>query len=122
MASKGWDKKVPVEVKTGSVLHWHGGYTHYDYGKQAYVHVPDPTVEYRDNWEFEDTITFKKFGQGRSAIYMVADSKNWPGRTYDIFLSDVTRLMPLLVKGVYTGRFTHCKRGQNYGTTPLDIP
>lgn len=117
-AKKGWHGKLPFDVQSGRLLSWTRNET-YDPVKREMVPFNDPRVEWRDNVVFEDTVTFDHISHGRSSVTMEVKSSKTPGLTYSIFLSDVQLIIPLMDRGVYKGKFTYCKRGQNYATMPL---
>lgn len=68
---------------------------------------------WKDNYEFEATLTFKEFRRGRSAFnaYFI----DGDGMQYSMFLTDFTDCIPIMNRGRVAGRFTFCKRGANYG-------
>ena len=70
--------------------------------------------QWRDNNSFQDVLTFTGFSRGRSAARGVFHSKthNCP---VEMFLTDLTPDMKLLVGGRLEGTFHFCKRGQNFG-------
>lgn len=69
--------------------------------------------EWRDNYEFSGSLSFKDFRRGRSAANAILEDKE--GHTYTMFLTDFKAAIPYMVNGKITGRFTFCKRGANYG-------
>jgi len=84
---------------------------------QSYPYNPN---EWRDNYEFEETLTYKTYYRGRSsATIAFTDSKD---RQYEMFMTDFDDLMTR--KGLngkeVTGRWTFVKRGQNYGIRLAD--
>ena len=66
-----------------------------------------------DNYEFEDTLTYDGYSRGRSAAYFSFLRSD--GRKVTVFLTDFEVIVNHMVKGMITGRFTFCKRGQNFG-------
>lgn len=74
------------------------------------------TRKWVDNYEFDDELEFDGFSFGRSAASTILKSKR-DGKQYQMFMNDFSKEVPTLVGGVMTGRFTFCKRGQNYGIT-----
>lgn len=69
-------------------------------------------------WEknsvFEDTLTFVDYCRGRSAAYFEMQRTN--GQLVTVFMSDFAKtIVPHMVNGVVTGKFTFVKQGQNYG-------
>lgn len=107
-----WNGKIPYDPATGNVPHWTDGWTWEGTYPNA-KRVPVPT---KDNPVFEDILQNFSFARGRSAAYAVAESGSIPGRRYVVFLKDLEDMLPAFSGGKVTGRFTHCKRGQNYGT------
>jgi hypothetical protein len=81
-------------------------------------------VEWRDPEPFEDTLYFLKFERGRSAAHAIFEAEEGPktprhGITFQVFLTDLADMMQHFVSdgrtATITGRFTFCKRGQNFG-------
>ena len=78
-------------------------------------------VEWRDPEPFEDILYFTCFERGRSAAHALfeAEKGQHHGDTFQVFLTDLEEMMPHLKPDGRTaticGRFTFCKRGQNYG-------
>lgn len=71
-------------------------------------------AEWRENTVFFDTLRYKDFGRGRSAvhIYMVSSTT---GREYTMFMKDFGDIIPELAKGSTYQGWIYQKRGQNYG-------
>lgn len=113
MSRKKWDGKIPYYPDTGSVPHWSNG--------EMYVgiwpnrkSIPIPTM---DNHVFKDTLHGFKIGRhGRSSVYAEAESEQFPGRGYIIFLTDLEVMMQFMERGKLRGMFTYVKRGSNFGT------
>lgn len=74
--------------------------------------------EWRDNFEFKDTLRFVEFWRGRSSAIAIMYGDD--GAEYQVFLSDLATMMPHFVNGKVTGTFTFCKKGQNYGCKLVD--
>lgn len=71
-------------------------------------------LQWKDNYEFDDELHFTTYGRGRSAAYFIgAMASN--GMTVNVFITDFMDLMPHMVHGKVTGKFSFVKRGQNYG-------
>ena len=72
-------------------------------------------VEWRENFVLETTLTWKDFYRGRSSPGIKFTDSD--GREYPMFLKDLGELLlnSTMVKGKVTGKFTFCKRGENYG-------
>lgn len=85
------------------------------YPERYYTGVPGvfEEPEWRDNSVFPDTLTYKSYCRGRSAAYFEFTRQD--GTTACMFLTDMEKVIPHMVKGVVTGQFTFTKRGQNYG-------
>ena len=80
---------------------WMNGYCNKDY-------------EFKDNFEFEDSICFVKFQRGRSST--IAKFHRLNTNTYiTAFISDMKDLITNMKYGQIDGRFTFVKKGQNYG-------
>jgi hypothetical protein len=71
-----------------------------------------------ENFEFTDTLTYSTYGRGRSAVgfeFIRSDST-----TVNMFVSDFHLVIPHMVNGKITGRFTFIKKGMNYGCKLLE--
>jgi hypothetical protein len=98
-------KKPPYQIpfnKDGSQLSYHG------YGFH----------EWRDNFEFEDTLEYVAYSKGRSSVGF--EFKRSDGTMVSMFLTDLDTILPLMKNGQITGRFTFTKRGENYGCKRID--
>jgi hypothetical protein len=89
-------------------------------GDKSYYKYP----EWRDNVEFEDTLTLETYGRGRSSVTFTMRRKN--GKTVSVFVSDFcdmakSRAFGEFDAGAITGRFTFCKKGANYGCRMVDL-
>ena len=71
-------------------------------------------VQWVDNIEFDDTLRYKGFSRGRSAAYFHFTRQS-TGKEVTVFMKDFTDMIPFMVRGTVTAKFTFCKRGQNYG-------
>ena len=69
---------------------------------------------FKDNEEFEDALIYDGYSRGRSAAYFNFERKS-TGTNVTVFLTDFEDMIPIMVNGGITGRFTYTKRGQNYG-------
>lgn len=72
-------------------------------------------IEWKDVYEFADTLTYFGYGRGMSSIVLFfKDSK---GIEYPMFISDFHDVMILsgMNDNRVSGKWTFCKRGQNYG-------
>lgn len=69
--------------------------------------------EWVDNFVFVDTLTYTSYSTGRSAIGFNMTRTN--GTTVNVFISDFSAMIPLMVDGRITGRFTFVKKGTSYG-------
>ena len=67
-----------------------------------------------DNFEFEDTLQYVSYGKGRSSVTFKFKRKS-NGKTVNMFLTDIDKIMNKLSHGEITGKFTFSKRGENYG-------
>jgi hypothetical protein len=68
-----------------------------------------------DNVPWEDTLHYTDFYRGRSAAGAVfSNSKN---QVFTVFMTDLDKFIPHMVKGQIEGKFIYCKRGKNYGVT-----
>jgi hypothetical protein len=70
--------------------------------------------ELLDNFVFNDTLSFKKYGRGRSSITFefIRESN---GKTVSMFVSDFSAIVKELVDGKISGEFTFVKKGANFG-------
>ena len=76
---------------------------------------PYGTEEWRDNYVFEDTLTYVTYYRGRSSVTIGFKDSN--GCSYEMFISDFDEL--ITSKGLFgksvRGKWTFVKKGQNYG-------
>lgn len=75
-------------------------------------------VAWAPNHIFEDTLTYKEYRRGRSAAYFVFTRTG--GQQVTMFLKDFEQCLAHMVNGKITGKFTFCKRGQNYGCKRIE--
>ncbi|WP_051165357.1 hypothetical protein [Nocardia testacea] len=77
---------------------------------------PDPGSEMRTNAPFTATLRIVDYIRGRSAARFVLEDKA-TGLTFPMFLTDMLNVLQhaSIEKGVVSGRWIGCKRGQNYG-------
>ncbi|WP_416565071.1 hypothetical protein [Nocardia testacea] len=90
---------VPYCTRTGNML--------------AY---PDRSSEMRTNAPFTGALRIVSVERGRSAARFILEDKA-TGHQYPMFLTDMLAVMQhaTVDKGVISGRWIGCKRGQNYG-------
>ena len=69
--------------------------------------------EWKDNFEFDDTLTLVAYGRGRSSVNFTLQRTD--GTTVSMFVSDFYDAAFKMHEGKITGRFTFTKKGQNYG-------
>lgn len=74
---------------------------------------------WKDNFEFEDFLTYKSYGRGRSSITFTMERAN--GGMVSVFVSDFDDMLPYMTFGKLHGRFTFVKKGQNYGCKLLEV-
>lgn len=74
--------------------------------------------EWKDNFEFEDTLTLVAYGRGRSSVNFTLQRTD--GTTVSMFVSDFYDAAFKMREGKIAGRFTFTKKGQNYGCRLLD--
>jgi len=84
-----------------------------DYPSGDYPQYPETRIEWVDNHEFDDTLTLKGYGRGRSSVTFEMERTN--GKTVSVFVSDFTAMAREMIRGKISGRFTFQKKGQNYG-------
>lgn len=100
--------------------------SHADYAGQiewSHERTPDGrTIQLKPtmvpNLPFDDTLTYDDYYRGRSAAGAVF--KNSKGERFTVFMTDLSKFIPLMVEGVISGKFIFCKRGMNYGVTLYD--
>lgn len=68
---------------------------------------------WKDNFEFNDTLTLVDYGRGRSSVTFTL--RRTDGTTVSMFVSDFFAAAFKMHEGKITGRFTFTKKGQNYG-------
>ena len=71
-------------------------------------------LHWKDNYEFEDTLKYSGFSRGTSSCTVQFTSIN-DGKEYTMFMKELDSCIDKLVDGKLTGKFTFCKRGENYG-------
>lgn len=71
-------------------------------------------IDWRQNEPFDDTLTFKNFGRGRSSVTFYFERSN--GARVTMFVKDFSEALPHMRKGKLRGTFCFIKRGANYGT------
>ena len=71
-------------------------------------------LHWKDNYEFEDTLKYSGYSRGNSSCTVQFKSVN-DGKEYTMFMVELNDCIDKLVDGKLTGKFTFCKRGQNYG-------
>ncbi len=69
-------------------------------------------LEWRDNFEFEDELTYVSYGRGRSSATFSFKRSN--GSEVNVFMSSMNEFIPKIVNGKIRSRFSFVKRGQNY--------
>ena len=97
---------------------WHPHHMHTKEEWQQYLEqrIADNDYDWRENWEFEDTLEMCGYSRGRAAAYFHLQSKT-TGIQYCMFMTDLTDVIKNCVidKGIVTGIWTYVKRGMNYG-------
>lgn len=101
----------PFSAETGELF----GYVYYTY--------PDDRggkVKWSENYIFEDELEYTGYTRGCSAARLQFRSTK-DGKRYEMFLKDFDEAMKrcLFSKNRLIGKFTFCKRGQNYGVKIL---
>lgn len=77
-----------------------------------------PGFEWRINEVFADTIKYIGYSRGRSSA-LIRFKRLSNDEVLEFFMTDADDLIPLLVRGEYTGTFTRTKRGANYATKAI---
>lgn len=97
-------------------------YSHASYeGEVMYDHNPvtkkpilvTPTM--LPNTPFKDTLKYQGYYRERSSTG--GHFTNDKGQRFTVFMTDMDRFIPLMVRGEITSEFIYCKRGFNYGVT-----
>ena len=104
VSKKKGDYQIPFNSK-GDQLH---------YPELQWVKGSPVLATMKDNFVFEDTLKFDGMARGRSAAYFYFTRST--GTKVVVFMTDLCEMMPYLVNGEISGKFTFTKRGQNYGT------
>lgn len=106
-----WNKKeqwVPF-TDTGNQMY---------YPERQYEEVGGKWTTHSPVWRlnevFQDILIYKEYGRGRSAAYFEFERQSTRTLVY-MFMTDMDANIPYMTKGVVGGKFTFCKRGQNYG-------
>lgn len=92
-----------------------GTVSEYDAGP---YYVKNYGYKYVDNFEWEDTLEYETYGRGTSAAHLYFKS-TITGKSYQMFLKDFGNIAKRLIDGKVSGKWTFCKRGQNYGVKYL---
>jgi hypothetical protein len=114
MAKTG-DYEIPFHPLTGDQMHYPDPYLYVREGAE----VRKLKVDWRENHEFSDTLTYKGFERGRSAAYLVFERAS--GGVVTMFMKEADEVIPRMAGGHITGRFTFIKRGQNFGCRVLPL-
>jgi len=80
----------------------------------------DPLTTWKENKPFYTTLVFKKIVKGRRRVNGVFYEEG-TGRDYPMFMAEFEEVIPKLVLGKITTKFTVVKRGANYGVVPHEI-
>lgn len=83
------------------------------------VAYPSENTELRPNFEFQDVLIYHGFERGRSAAHMVFKRER-AETLVRVFLKEFEGFVPHMRAGKVSGRFTFCKRGQNFGCILLE--
>lgn len=81
--------------------------------EETYAVTRSEGPNWKDNYEFEDVLTPVSVGRGRSSVTFTMKRRD--GTTVSVFVSDYFEMSQHMQQGVVAGRFTFCKKGQNYG-------
>lgn len=84
-----------------------------------YADTWGPGPVWRDNHVFEAVLRYGGYCRGRSAAYMLFVRVDTLASVV-VFLGDFDPIAERMAKGEVAGRFTFCKRGQNYGCRLVD--
>jgi len=101
----GWDRKVPIDPRTGDLLHYAEGFGSRD-------------AIWMDVYEFDATLEFQGWERGRSAVYAWMKDVG-TGRRFPLSLHELTPFMKTISNGQIIGRWTFRKIGQNFFLIPV---
>lgn len=90
--------KIPFN-KNGNMMGWSSSY--------------NANTIWVDNYEFEDTLTIIGSTRGNSSTKFIF--KGSYEKRYEVFVKDMFDMCLHMINGNVTGKFTFCKRGENYG-------
>jgi hypothetical protein len=116
----GWGKTldkqfVPFDEKGDQVSYSYTEYAEWAAWKNGETWAHNQwDVTYWPNEVFADTLVFRSYGRGRSAVTFTFTRKS-TGTKVVMFVSDMTDAIPDMVHGHIMGSFTFVKRGGNYG-------
>jgi len=98
-------------VKEDGTIQWWAGFGNENDMKIYNLH-------WQDNWEWEDTLTYYGYDRGSSSCIICFKSEAL-NQYVNMFMTDFNYIVKLLENGKLKGKFTFCKRGQNYGVKYL---
>ena len=98
-----------VLIKEDGKIEWWAGMSKW---------MDEYNLQWKDNWEWEDTITYSGYGRGTSSCVICFKSEAL-NQHVNMFMTDFNYVVKSLEKGQLKGKFTFCKRGQNYGVKYL---
>lgn len=107
--------KIPFDKNTKNMMDYVGdSYENMQVEKYKYQYLKD-SVEWKDNYEFEKTLTFTSYGRGRSSATFQMTDEN--GVNYNVFMSDMFKIVTTkkINEGKVYGKWCFRKQGQNYG-------
>lgn len=90
----------------------------FDDDGNAVVYQNDTRItSWRTNHPFPAKLVFKEFRRGRSAANALfeAQQRTAQGERFQVFLTDLAKMILAMKNGTISGWFVFCKRGQNYG-------
>ena len=97
------DYKIPFNTQTGRMEPYADKWK-----------VEQGLIKFEYNYTFFATMVYVGYYRGRSAAGLqFRDTKT--NKHYEMFMTDFDKIVKLMDKGLLTGYFTFCKRGQNYG-------
>jgi DNA-directed RNA polymerase subunit RPC12/RpoP len=90
---------------------------------ETYERVPTdrnpPSFKLVDNYEFEDTLIYKKYSKCSSRINFIFEGLTTK-KLYTLFLTDFEKIIPLLKQGKVTGRWTFRNQSGYTGCTLIE--
>ena len=107
--------KIPFDKNTGNMMDYVGdSYENMQKENYYYPNLKNRTL-WKDNYEFEATLSFTSYGRGRSSATFQLTDEN--GINYNVFMSDMFKIVTTknINESKVCGKWCFRKQGQNYG-------